>query len=69
MSADAAGVRTRTEFQYLAKFEGDRGPRADPTGDDARDRLKWLQADLTDPACFEIIAGGDGLPTSVWRKV
>lgn len=69
MSSDAAAIRARIEFQYLAKFEGDRGPRPAPTGDDARDRLNWLQADLTDPTCLEIIAGGDGLPTSVWRKV
>ena len=59
MSADSAGIRARTEFFWLAKNEGDRGPRPEPTGDDARDRLMGLQADLTDPTCFEIIAGGD----------
>jgi hypothetical protein len=65
---EAVGMRCACPFWYLAKYEGERGPRPDPTGDDAADRLASLQADLADPACFELIVGGDSFPTQVWRK-
>lgn len=69
MSGDSAGIRTRTEFMWLAKYDGDRTERSESSGDDVRDRLTWLQCDLTDPKCVEIVAGREGQPPSVWRKV
>jgi len=68
MSDDAAALRTRTEFFCLSKYEGEH-VSAPATGDELRDRLASLQADLTDPQCVEIIAGGEGRPTCIWRKV
>lgn len=65
---EPARVRVGCPFFYLAKFEGDRGPRTEPTGDNAADQLKALQEDLADPACVEIVVGGDDIPTQVWRK-
>lgn len=56
------------EFAYVSKYDGERGPRAAPTGDDKVDRLKSLQADLADPACVEIVVFGDLFPTQRWRK-
>jgi hypothetical protein len=66
--AEAARIRIGCPFFYLAKYEGERGPRSIPTGDQAADQLKALQEDLADPACVEIVVGGDDIPTKVWRK-
>lgn len=55
-------------FAYASKYEGDRGPRPAPTGDNAADNLAALQADLADPACVEIVVSGDSFRTAVWRK-
>ena len=68
MSADGAVIKTRTEFFCLSKYEGEHSS-VPVTGDELRDRLNSLQADLTDPQCLEIIAGGEGRPTCIWRKV
>lgn len=65
---DQTEVVARVQFGYLAKYEGDRGPRPEGTGEDVRDRLEALQADLSDPACVEIVVFGDDFPTQHWRK-
>lgn len=68
MSDDQAAIQMGCPFWYLAKFQGDRGPRSASGSDAAADRLQALQEDLRDPACFELIVGGDGFPTTVWRR-
>jgi hypothetical protein len=68
LKGEALGIGMGCPFWYLSKYEGDRGPRPEATGNDALDRLNALQADLADPACFELIVGGDSFPTQVWRK-
>lgn len=68
MNQDRPQLVCKCPFFYLAKYEGDRGPRPETTGDEVKDNLAHLQADLADPNCVEIIVGGDSLPTQVWRK-
>lgn len=68
MSADPVRMKADVKFFYLSKFEGDRGPRPEPTGDRVEDDLAALQADLNDPACVRLVTGGDGVPTQFWRK-
>lgn len=68
IKGDGVRMKIGCPFMYLAKYQGDRGPRPEPTGDVYLDQLLALQADLADPACFEIIVGGDAFPTQVWRK-
>lgn len=70
MSDEAARLVCRCPFFAVAKFEGDMGERTPPTGNRAADDLANLQANLLDPNCVEIVAGGDSLPKPVvWRKV
>lgn len=76
----AAAVTMGVEFFWLSKYDGDRAERAalpalpdDPTelrkvAERLQAELYGLRADLTDPQCVEIIAGGDNRPTSNWRK-
>ena len=68
MTEQAARLKSSVQFAYVAKYEGDRGPRPAPTGDSAADQLAWLQADMADPACVELVIFGDGFPEQVWRK-
>lgn len=69
MSADAPRLIAKVEFCYLAKYEGERGPRKPSTGNEHKDNLQAMQEDLADPACFEICAFGDAFPLQIWRKV
>jgi hypothetical protein len=67
-NADGIRMTVGCPFFYLAKYEGERSPRPEATGDRIADDLESLQADLTDPACTRLVTGGDGVPTQYWRK-
>jgi hypothetical protein len=80
MSQESAAIRMGVEFFWLAKYEGDRAQR-DPlpalpddvvelrkVAERLQAELYGLRADLTDPQCVEIVAGGDARPTCNWRK-
>jgi hypothetical protein len=79
-SADGAALTMGVEFFWLSKYEGDRAERAafpalpdDPAelrrvAERLQAELYGLRADLTDPQCVEIIAGGDNRPNCNWRK-
>ena len=79
-SADSAALKMGVEFFWLSKYDGDRSPRDELPAlpDDANElrkvaerlqsELYGLRADLTDPQCVEIIAGGDARQTCNWRK-
>lgn len=69
MSDEAVGLKASVLFACRSAYEGERGPRPAPTGDDIADRLTSLQADLTDPNCVSLVVFGDGFPTQYWRKV
>jgi hypothetical protein len=80
MSEESAALRMGVEFFWLSKYEGDRAQRdALPALPDdvvelrkeaerLQAELYGLRADLTDPQCVEIVAGGDARPTCNWRK-
>ncbi|MBK9497727.1 MAG: hypothetical protein IPO08_25095 [Xanthomonadales bacterium] len=80
MSDDVNGIRMDVEFFWLSKYEGDRSARdaLPPLPDDVYElrklcerlqgELYGLRADLTDPQCVEIVAGGDSLAVCNWRK-
>jgi hypothetical protein len=77
---DTASIACNVEFFWLAKYEGDRAvrPELPPLPDELSELRKLaerlqaeligLRADLTDPQCVEIIAGGDTRQTCNWRK-
>ncbi len=81
MSADPVRLVVGVEFFTRVAYHGDRADRAPlPELPDDPDELRalarrlqgvlyGLQADLTDPQAAEILAGGDGLTTSTWRRV
>lgn len=63
MTEATAGLKAECTFFYLSKFEGDPAPKpAEISEYDA------LRQDLLNPQCVEMIVGGEGLPTQVWRK-
>jgi hypothetical protein len=66
---DPVGLEASLTFGYRSAYDGERGEREPPTGNDAADRLNSLQADLADPACTSIAVFGDAFPTQYWRKV
>lgn len=80
MSADGIGLTMGVEFFWLSKYDGDRGEREPlpPLPDDVGElrklcerlqgELYGLRADLTDPQCVEIVAGGDARTTCNWRR-
>jgi hypothetical protein len=77
---DTAAITCNVEFFWLAKYDGDRTQRLQlpQLPDDVIELRKLaerlqaeligLRADLTDPQCVEIIAGGDTRLTCNWRK-
>ena len=69
MSDESIGLIARVVFAYRSAYEGERGPRPEPVGNDMADRLTFLQADLADPNCVALVVFGDGFPTQYWRKV
>lgn len=79
-SEESAAIRMGVEFFWLSKYDGDRAERPalpalpdDPhelrkVAERLQAELYGLRADLTDPQCVEIVAGGDARPTCNWRK-
>ena len=77
---EKVAIEMGCEFFWLAKYNGDRIERAPLPAlpDDVHElrklcerlqgELYGLRADLTDPQCVELIAGGDNRPTCNWRQ-
>jgi hypothetical protein len=63
MSKEGVRVTVEPAFYSLAKFNGDPEPKPKGISDH-----EALARDLLDPQCVELIVGGKGRPTQVWRK-
>ena len=63
MSKEGVQVTVEPAFYSLAKFDGDPEPKPLGIND-----YESLTRDLLDPKCVELIVGGHGRPTKVWRK-
>jgi len=63
MSKEGVTVTVEPAFYSLAKFNGDPAPKPPGISDH-----EALTRDLLDPQCVELIVGGQGRPTQVWRK-
>lgn len=63
MSKEGITVTVEPAFYSVAKFNGD--PEAKPPG---ISDYESLARDLLDPQCVELIVGGKGRSTQVWRK-
>jgi len=63
MSKDSVSLTAEPAFFALAKFNGDPEPKPAGLSD-----YESLTRDLLNPNCVELIVGGHGRPTQVWRK-
>jgi hypothetical protein len=63
MSKEGVRVTVEPAFYSLAKFNGDPEPKPEGISDH-----ESLARDLLNPNCIELIVGGQGRPTQVWRK-
>jgi hypothetical protein len=60
---DGITINIEPAFYSVAKFNGDPVPK--PPG---ISEYEALARDLLDPQCVELIVGGKGRSTQVWRK-
>jgi len=63
MSKEGVTVTVEPAFYSLAKFNGDPASKPEGISD-----FESLARDLLNPQCTELIVGGKGCPTQVWRK-
>ena len=63
MSQDIPHLAVDCAFYCLAKFDGDPSPKPAGIGE-----YESLCLDLLNPHCVELVVGGKGRSTQIWRK-